>query len=342
MRGEWSCAPRGLRSRPGRWSDHASPPPDPVSAAVSKGDLATLKTLLSAGHDVGSIFACCDSPLITAVEKNSLEVARMLHKAGADPCDPYYDAIIENTPLSSAVKRGHFEIFRLMWAAVPSEKRSEHEQQSSFISCLVSAARYSRTSLLKYLFDGWLDSLHVVWSPETLGEALYAAAAAYDVHTAMLLLDRVTYTPDTLRRALFCALDSRSQDPTEPYIPPFTPVDPTNHEFLVKRLIVAGQLDPDPHERGKPLVYHAVSAIDLIGALQAVLAKGMLFPEMNLALRTELSRLGMPNHNSPRTGADPNARDEKGKTASSSSRCQYSREARQKRWASTKRASTSS
>lgn len=331
MRGQWSCAPRGSRLRPGRQSNHAPPPPDPVSTAVSKGDLATLKALLAAGHDAGSRSAWYDNPLMTAVENNSLEAARMLLEAGADPCNPHYGAIFENTPLSSAVHRGHFEIFRLMWAAVPSEKRSQHEQKPNFTSCLVSAARYGRTSLLEYLLDGWLDSLHIMWSLATVEEALCAAAAAYECHTAMLLLDKVTYTPDTLRRALFCVLDSKSQDPAEPYIPPFKAVDPTNQELLVKRLIEAGQLDPDLCECGKPLIHHAVSAIDLIGALRAVLAKGMLFPWVKLALGTELFRLGCLITIRRAQVLIPTLGTKRGGLPSSLSQCQYSREARQKR-----------
>lgn len=114
---QWPTRPRGSRSRPGRSRpNHPAPPPSPVVAAVFKGDLATLKALLAAGHDVKSRESKgrWDNPLVTTVENDSLEAARMLLEAGADPCDPHYGAVSEYTPLSRATDRGHIDIFRLI------------------------------------------------------------------------------------------------------------------------------------------------------------------------------------------------------------------------------------
>lgn len=279
MRGQPSGAPRGApRGRGPRRPRYPSPPPDPVLKAVSEGDLATLRALIAAGHDVTCRRGNMENPLMIAVEKNSLEAVRMLVEAGADPCDVLADGISDYTPMSVAAARGGLEMFRLIWAAVPSEKRAQHERRRYFESCLVQAACYGYTSLLEYLLDGWLNSPYATWSVENVDGALYAAAAAYELPAATLLLDRVIYTPEALRTALFELLETKCQDPASPYPPLLIAVDSINQELLARRLIDAGQLDPDLYKDGEPLIHHAVWALDRIGVLRAVLEKGRLSP----------------------------------------------------------------
>ncbi|SPO06096.1 uncharacterized protein DNG_08785 [Cephalotrichum gorgonifer] len=269
--------------------------PDPVYTAVCDGNLAKLQTLLEAGRELDLETRIeFDTPLMAAVKRNNLEAVQMLLEAGADPCYPHVDGVGEYTPLHTAAQWGHLEIIRLLWTTIPSEKLALHENKPRFEGCLVLAARYGHTSVLKYLLDGWLDSLG--WSAHATEGALCSAAAAYEVHSAMLLLDRVkTYSPGALKFALFSVVRHKVRDPVCPYPDaPFGAVDPISQELLVKALIEAGPLDPDLSYWQLPMIHHAIHAIDLIGALRGLLAKGANPNAQNERGMTPLQRLSVP------------------------------------------------
>ncbi|SPO02766.1 uncharacterized protein DNG_05441 [Cephalotrichum gorgonifer] len=171
----------------------------------------------------------------------------MLLEAGADPFRPFHDAFSSYTLLGVSVSRGRAEVAHLMWSTLPPDRLAQHENDPQIDSCLVAAATYGHTGLLENLLDGWLDSLE--WSERVLRGALSGAVDAWHVHAAAVLLDIAKiHTPDILQRALFAAVHLR--------------------------------------KHGRPLIHNAVDAVNVVGDLRAVLAKG----------------------------ADPNARDDRGRT----------------------------
>lgn len=216
----------------------------PVQAAIRDGDLAKLQTLLAgAGHNINHDPGVTDAPLMAAVILNNREAARMLLDAGADPLLQQEDGVECYTPLSVAFSRGHDEIARLLWTSLSPEKLAECERRRvGHDGCLEKAAMHGLTSLLEFLFDGWLGS--GVWEAEALEAALFGAVCVWRLHAATLLLDRVTYAPETLRRALFVAVDYKAELPSDLNSGVCGPVDYTNQELLVKRLLEAGPFDP--------------------------------------------------------------------------------------------------
>lgn len=248
------------------------PAKHPVHAAVYANDIATLQTLIAAGHHVDDQ-ELNDSPLTIAAEQNNRETARVLLEAGANPIDVHGGGNHDYTPLSVAVIRGHDEMARLLWTALPPERLAECEAQ---LGCgfLENAAMHGRTSLVEFLLDGWLLG-GKVWNGEALERALLKAARSWCVYTAVLLLDRVTtYTPDALRAALFAAVDSKVMLPYALDHPIYEGVDYTNQELLVKRLIEHGQFDPNMYDGATPLIHCAIEPAHSVGALRAILAKG--------------------------------------------------------------------
>lgn len=208
-----------------------------------------------------------------AVIRNKREAVRVLLEAGADPINLQDGGVKCYTPLSVAIARGHDEMARLLWMALPPERLAQCENPEHHCGFLINAATHGRTSLIEFLLDRWLPS--GVWDGAVLETALLRAARSWRVHAVMLLLDRVkTYTPDTLRAALFAAVDSKIMLPDDLGGPIYEGVDYTNQELLVRRLIENGQFDPNVCDRGKPLVHCAVEPAHRIGALRALLAKG--------------------------------------------------------------------
>lgn len=166
--------------------------------------------------------------------------------------------------------------------------------------CLGTAAIRGWTSLLEFLLDGWLDS--GVWNVEALEAALYGAVSSWRLHAATLLLDRVGYAHETLRRALFAAVDIKIMLSWDIYDPVYVGVDYTKQELMVKRLLEAGSFDPDLCE-WRPLIHYAVQEAKSIGALRALLAKGK--PQAHPPLRHPRSLpLATPEHPSTTSGTE--------------------------------------
>lgn len=187
-------------------------------------------------------------------------------------------------PAGRRLLTGHDEIARLLWTTIPPEKLAECERRRvGHDCCLEKAAMHGRTSLLEFLLDGWLGS--GVWKVEALEAALVGAVCVWRLHAATLLLDRVTYAPETLRRALFVAVDYKAELPSDLNSAVCGPVDNTNQEPLVKRLLDAGPFDLNLCEQ-MPLINYAIESDKLIRALRALLAKGK--PQTYFSPSTEI------------------------------------------------------
>lgn len=260
-----------------------------IHLSVCDSDLAHLQTLLGGeGLDINNDDSWEQAPLTVAVQCDNLEAARILLEAGADPLHLHAHGLGCYTPLSTAASRGRLEITRLMWARLPPSRLSEHENSPGNESCLVMAATYGRTGVLEYLLDGWFDRIR--WSTGVLDRALLGAVAGWHVHAATLLLERVkTYTTETLRASLFVAVDFKAMEPTALENPVYQGVDFFNQELLVKRLIEAGSFDPNLCERGRPLLHYTVHAVNLVGALRAVLTKGGIYSPNGFPQRSLLN-----------------------------------------------------
>ncbi|MBE3045431.1 ankyrin repeat domain-containing protein, partial [Candidatus Bathyarchaeota archaeon] len=178
----------------------ADPMRHPVHAAVYDNNLAGLQTCLAAGHDVDiRNNESGKTSLMVAVIHNKREAARILLQGGADPLLMHAGGNDDYTPLDIAASRGHDEMACLLWTVLPPE--TQH-RQSGF---LVKAATHGRTSLIQFL----LDTSSEVWDAVVLERALLIAARKWHLHAATLLLDRKTYTPNSLQAALFAAVDTK-------------------------------------------------------------------------------------------------------------------------------------
>lgn len=277
---------------------------DLIRSAASDGDLSKLQAFLAAEPELNSEDDYISGPLLAAVNTENLEVVRMLLDAGADPLRVHEDGVGRYSPLGIAGVQGSLEIVRLVWATHPVDKLNQHENGQRCSGCLVFAATYGRTALVEYLLRERPAGL--IWDAPSLARALVGAAQGWHVHTASVLLDHVkTYTRETLQCALLAAVDYKVTGPRDITDPEYRVVDFINQELLVKRLIEAGMFDLNALDtRGVPLVHRAIYGVNLVGALRAVLAKGKANMTTTSPSKTYSSALG----------ADPVARDEKGKT----------------------------
>ena len=253
-----------------------------IHLSIFDSDLAQLQALIERkGFDINDNKSGEAAPLMTAIICDNLEAARILLDAGADPLYPHPDGLGCRTPLSTAASLGRFEITQLMWTRIPLSRLSEHENSFENESCLANAATYGRTAVLEYLLDEWFD--RIGWSTSALDDALMSAVLyGWHVHAATLLLERVkTYTAERLQAALFAAVHFKNVAPRAITNPEYQGVDFFNQELLVKRLIESGSFDPNMCKRGRPLLHWAADAVNLVGALRAVLTKGGTYSPPN-------------------------------------------------------------
>ncbi|KAI0106712.1 ankyrin repeat protein [Daldinia grandis] len=216
------------------------------------------------------------TPLHNAIRQNDVPAIVMLLDAGADPLLMTEKGETSYSAVMLAAQRGHDEAFGVLWLRVPPEIHANHP----LTSCLVQAAIYGHVFLVGWLLDVW-DG----WTKQTKESALLHAVSRWQYYVVNLLLEKVTFEQDLLYKALYRAVDLKSDFLDEVMGPQYDGVDYLNQQRMITRLTKVG-LDPNKVLNSRPLVHIAATYIDLAGALHVLLENG----------------------------ADPNVRDSQGRT----------------------------
>ena len=168
----------------------AAPPPsaNAIFQAIRAGDLTAVKTLLESGADLRARDESGDTPLMAAALNTDVAVLELLLKAGADVNATNQAGA---TPLLRAAT---FEDkVRLLVAKGADVKVRSHTGNTTLI---LAARQAGNSPTVKYLLDQGVDPNAMNLFGAT---ALMSAAAAADIDSVRLLLDRganVNLRPD--------------------------------------------------------------------------------------------------------------------------------------------------
>ena len=156
-----------------------------LSDAVSRGDLATVKSLLTSGANVNEADTDGSTPLLLAAYQGSAEVVKVLLAHGADPNRAAKNG---STPLFWAAKNGHIEVVKLLLAARADVNRVDTDGWTP----LLEAAKQGHAEVAKVLLaagadvdradtDGWTPLLEAAKHGHAeVAKVLLAAGADVD------------------------------------------------------------------------------------------------------------------------------------------------------------------
>lgn len=206
-----------------------------------------------------------DRELHAAIADGNLVGARLALDAGANPLsrsdlEPHFPALLQSA------QDGSREIARLLWQRVGPDARFHDARQR--LSCLEVAARNGHAALVGDFLDAW-DG----WGDGERRRALHDAAGRWCDDVVELLLAKVSYDQADIQGAMDRAVALKTLLPEIPKSDRYCQADCAVQERLVRRLIDAGG-NPNGHGQGKSLLQQAVQAVDLLGALTALLDKG--------------------------------------------------------------------
>lgn len=255
-----------LKSQTG---SYLKPPSEALHSCIRDGNLSKLSQLLASptGHqDLNYQDGDWGTPLHVATWCDNLDAANALLEAGADPL------VVLNddrglSPLTLAARDGRRDILQRFWRHVPP--KSHANSSRPWGSCLVHASTYGQVSVVAELLDWW-DG----WSDEVKETALLWAAGRWQVHVVELLLSRFEFGHRAIDQALHKSAGFKfSLYEEERSAVRYEGVDYLNQQQLIALLIGAGA-KPDERWHKQHLTLLTSSAVNLVGALKAVLECG--------------------------------------------------------------------
>lgn len=258
-----------------------------LHACARDDDIPKLQRLLtvSSDRDLERQHDTWGTALHVAVYCDNLAAAILLLDAGADPL-AQMPGDIPSSPIVLAIRLGSRDILRRMWISVPPESHANGPRP--YLSCLTHAAAYGQVSILEDLLDWW-DR----WSSDAKDYALLYAATRWQIYTTDLLLKRIQYSQEALRKALDGATKRKCELWTETSGPKYEGIDYLHQQQLISRLIDAGA-DANNVEKGRHIIIQAASAIDLAGGLKTLLDKGADPNGTDNSGQSALHHLGTP------------------------------------------------
>ncbi|EMT66621.1 Ankyrin-2 [Fusarium odoratissimum] len=220
------------------------------------------------------------TPLHIAVFCDNLEAATLLLDAGADPLAPASGMDDRATALTIAGREGKQPfLYQLLNHIKPPQ---DSHVYNDLQYCFLESAAWGQVACVANLMDWW-DG----WTIETKQLALNYAAQRWKVCVAEFLISKAKYDQKALDSALARVIDYKVyMNSTNEYRIDYEGVDYFEQQQLTKLLIRTGA-NPNTSHFGMPLVIYTSRNINLIGALSVLLENG----------------------------ADPNTKDDKGRTA---------------------------
>jgi ankyrin repeat domain-containing protein 50 len=181
---------------PGEWGGsmiegHCWPPKAaydiPLSAAVRRGNLTIVVRLLEAGALVNpDLPETCGSPLLFAVDKQSVEIVRLLlkHEASPNKAGTVLKRQKTSYPLLLAAERGDLEILEALLEAGASINQQDAE---GFSAMHIAARSPSNVECLRRLVDS--PGADLTLRLQNGSQPLHSAAARGDVERVQILVD---------------------------------------------------------------------------------------------------------------------------------------------------------
>lgn len=219
------------------------------------------------------------TPLHIAITYNQVEAVRILLSAGANvetqAPDDCGDPLY--TPLSLAARLGRREIVKLLWDHGAS--RVIPQRSTSLELAAINGFAQIVDDLLTW-WDGWTSEVKV--------STLWSAAKRWNCDVVRVLLQKVKFQQDQIDWALFSGAGHRIRLYEGRAGDNYTSEAFTNQENMIQLLLDAGA-SPNTAVGGMGMyaIHNAVLQMETVGALRVLL----------------------------QSGAEPNARDEMGRTA---------------------------
>ncbi|KAL7765717.1 hypothetical protein ACKLNR_003633 [Fusarium oxysporum f. sp. zingiberi] len=204
----------------------------------------------------------------------------LIENAGADPLAPASGTDDRATALTIAGREGKQPfLYQLLNHIKPPQ---DSHVYNDLQYCFLESAAWGQVASVANLMD-WCDG----WTIETKQLALNCAAQRWKVYVAEFLISKAKYDQKALDSALSHAIDYKVyMNSTNEYRIDYEGVDYFEQQQLTKLLIRTGA-NPNTSHFGMTLVIYTSRNINLIGALSVLLENG----------------------------ADPNTKDDKGRTA---------------------------
>ncbi|KAI1371072.1 ankyrin repeat-containing domain protein [Hypoxylon crocopeplum] len=174
---------------------HFNHPYELLFACVRDDQISRLQSLLNTG--AGNLeyqHPLWGTPLHAAIWCNNVRAIRVLLDAGADPLARIGTAR-HITAITLAARHGNNDVFELLCSRLrPTDDTHRRLQYETWIE---EAASYGNASIVSNLL-GWEDS----WSAERMEPALWRAARRWQSPTVAILLERLSYSPEAVHKAL--------------------------------------------------------------------------------------------------------------------------------------------
>jgi ankyrin repeat protein len=220
---------------------------------------------------------CWGTPLHVTIYLDNIEAVNLLLQASVDVAA---DSPVHTQRLSSLALVARMGNQRLLWR-LWNHLRSQPEANNipNVDSCLFQASINGQIPILLALL-GWWE-----WTVEAKNEALFWAARSWRVYSAELLTSELSFSQESLDKALEFAVDFK------PLLGDEITIDYNGDDYLQQQLLIAHLVDAGADSNAvinrQPIILTAARHINLVGALKVLLDKR----------------------------ANPNATDHRGKTA---------------------------
>lgn len=259
----------------------------PLHVSICKNDLSTLQEVLDS-PEASYLLATGDggwgTPLHVAIYLDNIEAVNLLLKAGVDVAanSPVHEQRL--SPLALAASVGSQRLLWRLWSHLLSQ--SESENIPNVDSCLLQASINGQIPILRALL-GWWE-----WTAEAKNEALFWAARSWKVYSAELLTSEVSFSQESLNKALGYAVHFK------PLLGDEMPIDYNGDDYLEQQLLISHLVDvgADPNAiiDRQPITLTAARHINLVGALKVLLEKGANPNAAEHRGKTALHFLGSP------------------------------------------------
>ncbi|KAH7238078.1 ankyrin [Fusarium tricinctum] len=259
----------------------------PLHNSICKNDLLTLQEVLSspeASYLLTTGDGCWGTPLHVAIYLDSIEAVNLLLQAGVDVAADSSVHKQRLSPLALAASVGNQRLLWRLWSHLRSH--SEVNNIQNVDSCLFQASINGQIPILRALLGWW------AWTTEAKNEALFWAARSWKVYSAELLTSEVSFSQESLDKALGFAVDFKPLLGDEITIE-YNGDDYLEQQLLIVHLVDAGA-DPNATIDRKPIILTAARHINLVGALKVLLEKGANPNATDHGGKTALHFLGSP------------------------------------------------
>ncbi|KAG5658639.1 hypothetical protein KAF25_010820 [Fusarium avenaceum] len=239
----------------------------PLHNSICKNDLSTLQEVLGspeASYLLTTGDGCRGTPLHVSIYLDNIEAVNLVLQAGVDVAanSPVHGQRL--SPLALAASVGNQRLLWRLWNHLRSQPEADNIPNVD--SCLFQASINGQTPILRALL-GWKE-----WTAEAKNEALFWAGRSWKAYSAELLTSEVSFSQQSLDKALGLAVDFKPLLGDEMIID-YNGDDYLKQQLLISHLVDAGA-DPNATIDRQPIILTATRHINLVGALKVLLENG--------------------------------------------------------------------